>query len=204
MFLLSEDRALKAALKGMTVNDQRSTEDDLPRPVRVFYGQPDQELRPQDYPYITIDHLGISRDPEREMRGYTNSVLAPYLAPSDLEETKDWKIHLPIPVMIDYQITTYARQPRHDIEIIAQLMYQKLPLRFGQLSLDDGTYRRLEVLDLAKRDSTEQAKRLYVNAVTVRISSEISQDQASEIYKVNNVIITEPTIINYPQFTTQI
>jgi hypothetical protein len=184
-FLLSEDKALRLNLQGITVHDQKSTGQDTPRQVGVFYGQPDQEVRAQSYPYITIDMIDITPDAMREMRGRVSPA---YLAPEGLDaETKGWEIDLPIPVNIDYQISTYARQPRHDRELLAQLLYQKLPFRFGQLDLDDGTIRRMEVLNVSKRDVTEQAKRLFVNAITVRVSSEIAQSSYSELYKVQQV-----------------
>jgi hypothetical protein len=186
-FVLSEDDALKKNLQGMTVNDQRSLNDNTPRQVAVFYGQPDQEIREQSYPYVTIDLLGISRDPDREMRGKT---AAEYLKPSAVGDQSGWEMNLPIPVNLDYQITSYARQPRHDRELIAQLATQKLPFRFGQLSLDDGTLRRLEVMGgISKRDATEQGKRLFVNAITVRISSEVPEVIYSEFQKVQQVDI---------------
>lgn len=196
-FLLSEDDALRKQIQGITVHDQRSTGDDAPRQVGVFFGQPDQELRSQVYPYITIDMIDIQRDTEREMRGRITGDVKQfgYLGPT---ETSDlgWDIDLPIPVNIDYQITTYARQPRHDRELLAKLLHEKLPFRFGQLSLDDNTVRRLEVLDVAKRDSVEQAKRLFVNAVTVRVASEIVQEAYRQYYKVEEVDITPIELIN--------
>jgi hypothetical protein len=183
-FLLSEDEALRKRLQGMVVHDQRATNDNTPRPVSVFFGQPDQEIRNQTYPYITIDMIDIQRDTSREMRGLVNP---DYLAPDDLADDENFLIEMPIPVNIDYQLTTYSRQPRHDREILAQLLGVKLPIRFGQLEIlektkeVDGTttntwtYRRLEVTNVVKRDVTEQAKRLFVNAITVRVSSEIVQ-----------------------------
>jgi hypothetical protein len=195
-FLLSEDAALRSWLDGMTVTDQKTVTDGGPRQVGVWFGQPDQELRAQAYPYITIDMIDIQRDAEREMRGKTK---AEYLGPASIAEDKDWEIDLPIPVNIDYQITTYARHPRHDRELLSQLLYGRLPFRFGQLSLDDGTVRRLEVLDVAKRDATEQAKRLFVNAITVRVSSEIAQTPLNELYKVitvHNDLYPDMTRIN--------
>jgi hypothetical protein len=150
-FLLSEDDALRKQIQGITVHDQRATGDDVPRQVGVFFGQPDQELRSQVYPYITIDMIDIQRDSSREMRGRITGTVEQfgYLGPT---ETSDlgWDIDLPIPVNIDYQITSYARQPRHDRELLSQLLHVKLPLRYGQLTLDDNTVRRLEVLDVAK------------------------------------------------------
>jgi hypothetical protein len=184
-FLLSEDKALRLWLQELTVHDQKADGTDTPRQVGVWFGQPDQELRPQSYPYITIDMIDVQRDPAREMRGY---VQPDYLAPEGLDaETKGWEIELPIPVNIDYQITTYARHPRHDRELLSQLLHSKLILRFGQLNIEDGTNRRLEVMDVSKRDVTEQAKRLFVNAITVRVSSEIVQATIHELYKAQRV-----------------
>lgn len=187
-FLLSEDKALREALYGMVVTDQKSETETTTRPVAVRFGQPDQEITAQNYPYVTIDMLAISRDVAREVRG---KVAPEYLKPANLnEETTGFSVNYPIPVMIDYQITTYSRHPRHDREIIAQLVYERLPLRFGVLQLDDGTVRRLDVLDVSKRDTTEQAKRLFVNAITVRVSSEILQGVVTEVQKVLQISVT--------------
>jgi hypothetical protein len=196
-FLLSEDEALRKQIQGITVNDQRAAGDDAPRQVGVFFGQPDQELRSQVYPYITIDMIDIQRDAEREMRGRITGDVNQfgYLGPTETSNF-GWDVELPIPVNIDYQVTTYARQPRHDRELLAQLVHVKLPLRFGQLTLNDNTVRRLEVLDIAKRDTVEQAKRLFINAVTVRVTSEIVQSAYEQYYKVNNVAIATPEILN--------
>jgi hypothetical protein len=196
-FLLSEDEALRKQIQGITVHDQRSTEDDVPRQVGVFFGQPDQELRAQIYPYITLDMIDIQRDTSREMRGRITGTVEQfgYLGPTE-ESDLGWDIDLPIPVNIDYQITSFARQPRHDRELLSQLLHTKLPFRYGQLFLDDNTVRRLEVLDVAKRDSVEQAKRLFINAVTVRVTSEIVQEAYREYHKVQEVDIATPELIN--------
>jgi hypothetical protein len=172
-FMLSEDNALRTRLQGMTVSDQKSQNEGVPRQVGVWFGFPDQEVRAQNYPYVTIEMVDIQRDTSREMRGTTD---AAYLIPNGvaIPEGQQFITDLPIPVSIDYQITTYARHPLHDRQIVAQLLHQKLPFRFGYLELDDNTVRRLDVMDVSKRDIVEQAKRLYQNVVTVRVSSEIS------------------------------
>jgi hypothetical protein len=191
-FLLAEDKALRQLLQGLTVMDQKAENEETPRPVGVWFGQPDQELRSQNYPYITIDMIDVSRDPMREMRGkvsprYLEEAAKLQLGLLENEELDDWEIDTPIPVNIDYQITTYSRHPRHDRELLAKVLYEKLPFRFGTLDCDDNTVRRLDVLDVAKRDITEQAKRLFVNAVTVRVSSEIPQGLFKQLYKVLTV-----------------
>ena len=128
-FLLSEDKALRILLQGMTVHDQQADGTDAPRQVGVWFGQPDQEVRGQSYPYVTIDMIDITKDASREMRGIVNP---DYLKPDNLE-ADTYEVDIPIPVNIDYQITTYSRHPRHDREIISQLLYSKMPLRMGNL-----------------------------------------------------------------------
>jgi hypothetical protein len=202
-FLLDEDEALRNLLKDMVVTDQKSvTEEGPQRKVGVWFGQPDQELRDQKYPYITIDMIDVAEDFSRAHRGI---VKPPYIqdpttgpdAENDYDpETQDWDIHFPIPVNIDYQITTYSRQPRHDRQILAQLLYTRIPLRFAVLNVGPntqyGTTRRLDVLDISKRDITESGKRLFVNAITVRVSSEISPETFNKMYKALQLSVTGP------------
>jgi hypothetical protein len=194
-FLLSEDKALREKLTGMTVTDQKADELGEARPVGVWFGQPDQEIRSQSYPYITIDMIDMQRDVEREMRGIST---AEYLRPDDLQPEDDedpvpFLVALPIPVNIDYQITSYSRHPRHDRSIMSQLLSVKLPIRFGTLELDDNTVRRLDVLDVSKRDITEQGKRLFINAITVRVSSEIAPTIFTSMQQVLSVHLDDPT-----------
>lgn len=187
-FLLSEDKALREKLQGMTVTDQKADDAGAPRPVGVWFGQPDQEVRAQSYPYVTIDMIDVSRDNAREVRG---KVEASYLRPTGTPENTDVVIDFPIPVNIDYQVTTYSRHPRHDRAIMAQLLGAKLPIRSGILLTDDNTVRRLDILDISKRDVTDQAKRLFINAITVRISSEIAPALFTTLTKVLEVQIND-------------
>lgn len=189
-FLLSEDKALREKLTGMTVTDQKADELGEPRLVGVWFGQPDQEIRSQSYPYVTIDMVDMQRDLEREMRGI---VTAEYLRPDELDNEEPFEMTLPIPVNIDYQITSYSRHPRHDRGIMSQLLSIKLPIRFGTLELDDNTVRRLDVLDVSKRDVSEQGKRLFINAITVRVSSEIAPTIFTSLQQVLSVHLDDPT-----------
>jgi len=183
------------------------------RKVGVWFGQPDQEIRAQSYPYITIDMIDISEDFSRAMRGrvkpayLTNPSVIGTNTAWDTDE-HNWDINYPIPVNIDYQITSFSRQPRHDRQILAQLLYSKIPLRFAVLNTGPntvfGTTRRLDVLDISKRDITEQGKRLFVNAITVRVSSEIAAETFNKMYKVLQLNVTGTTgsqIIDRSQFT---
>jgi hypothetical protein len=210
-FLISEDEALRNLLLGMTVTDQKAaSEGSTTRSVKVYFGQPDQEIRSQSYPYIVIDMIDISEDVLRAMRGMVKPIymddpetmpavqgLNPELPYNSA--TNDWMIHWPIPVNIDYQVTTYSRQPRHDREILSQILYTRIPMRFAVLEPSDGnsegvgTVRRLDLLDISKRDVTEQGKRLFVNAFTVRVSSEIAETTYNQLYKALQVDVTGVT-----------
>ena len=213
-FLLDEDEALRNLFKDMVVTDQKSNTDDGPqRKVGVWFGQPDQEIRNQSYPYITIDMIDIAEAFDRAHRGKVNPGY--YEDPDTITTGVNWDTDLhgkdmdfPVPVNIDYQITTYARQPRHDRQILAQLLYTKIPLRFAVLNVGPntqlGTTRRLDVLDISKRDITEQGKRLCVNAITVRVSSEIAPSTFNKFYKVQELNVTGTTgsqVIGRGQFT---
>lgn len=199
-FIISEDEALRKKLQTITVSDQTSTTAATPRQVGVWFGQPDQELRSQNYPYITIDMIDIERDLTREHRGKSN----PDYMEFNLEGADAFEIEMPIPVYIDYQITSYARHPRHDRQILAQLMGSALPIRFGTLEVIENsvvsgntttntvTLRRLDVLSVSKRDVTEQAKRLFVNAITVRVSSELPLQTFKKLYTVSQVNVVPP------------
>ena len=219
-FLLDEDEALRNLLKDMIVTDQKSvTGAGATRTVGVWFGQPDQEVRSQSYPFITIDMIDIAEDVSRAHRGkvspayYANPATIVAAAQGVQQVSYNPAIHgkdmdFPIPVNIDYQITTSARQPRHDRDVLAQLLYTKIPLRFGVLLTGansvSGTHRRLDVLDISKRDVTEQGKRLFVNAITVRISSEIAPSTFNKFYKVQNLTVTGTTgsqVIGRGQFT---
>jgi hypothetical protein len=201
-FLLAEDEALRNLLKDVVVTDQKATGTETPRKVGVWFGQPDQEITAQKYPYMTIDMIDVAEDFARAVRGRITPIYIADPATIDGEaefdpETQGWDMNFPIPVNIDYQITTYSRQPRHDRQILAQLLYTRLPLRFGTLDTGandaTGTTRRLDVLDVSKRDVTEQGKRLFVNAFTVRISSEIAPETYYKMYKALQLNVTGPT-----------
>jgi len=165
-FIINEDKALKTLLKGITVADAKNSA----RPVGVWFGQPDVEIREQSYPYLTIDLVDIIEEKDRSNRG----VVTLSYTPEGASPSVKYKTEIPIPVAIDYQVTSYSRQPLHDRAIISALLTNILPFRFGTLEIpEDKTLRRLELLGYTKRDTTEQGKRLYVNVFTLRVSSEI-------------------------------
>jgi hypothetical protein len=191
-FLLNEDAALKSLLSGITVSDGGNSA----RPVAVYYGQPDKDLRTQSYPYITLDLVGIKEDFERAHRGYPTMTYQPegVTVQGDSDGNIITTTQFPIPVDLFYQISTWSRQPRHDRQIVAALFAQgRLPFRFGQLLIpQDNTMRRLDMLGFSKRDTTESDKRLFSNVYNIRISAELFPDLIAQVYQV-----TQDPIITY-------
>ena len=186
-FIINEDAALKALLTGITVSDSGNST----RPVGVYYGQPDKDIRTQSYPYITLDLVGVREDTERAHRGSVDLTYTPEgTTPNYTAESQP--VNFPIPVDLIYQVSTWARQPRHDRQIMASLFLPgRLPLRFGQLTIpEDSTMRRLDMLGFSKRDTTEGGKRLFSNVYNIRISAELFPDQLSAVYTVTDVNTT--------------
>jgi len=186
--VLNEDKALKTSLTGITVSDSGNAA----RPVGVWFGQPELEIRNQSYPYITIEFVGLSEDFERAHRGFIEGL---NYVPEGLDDELEYGTEFPVPVNLDYQITTWARQPRHDRQILAALVQgQRLPLRFGLLVIpEDSTVRRLDFLGLTKRDRIdENGKRLFSTVFNVRISAEIFPAILEEL-----VPVTQSPIITF-------
>lgn len=183
-FIINEDNALKQLLQGITVSDSGKSN----RPVGVFYGQPDKEIRAQAYPYITIDLVGINEDTSRAHRGYVPLTYTPEGVNANVSHS----VNFPIPVDLYYQVATWSRQPRHDRQIVAKLFESgRLPFRFGQLLVqEDNTMRRLDLLGFSKRDLTEDGKRLFNNVYNVRVSAEVFPDKLVQMYQV----LEDPTI----------
>ena len=193
-YILNEDAALKTLLTGITVADTGNSA----RPVGVFYGQPDKEIRQQSYPYITIDLIGVAEDPTRAHRGYVDLIYTPEGA----DPTQAFATMYPIPVILTYQVSTWSRYPRHDRQIINALFSPtRLPLRFGLIYIpQDNTVRRVDVVGFAKRDTTdENVKRLFNNIYTIQIASEFLTQELVQLYEV-----TQSPNITYTQIDQMI
>jgi hypothetical protein len=196
MFLLAEDAALKSHLSDITVSDEKSAT----RPVKVWFGYPDVEIRTQDFPFITIDLIAIRNAVERQTSGiiydgdYSGTV-----APVN---GVFYKYETPIAYDLLYQVTSYSRHPRHDRAIIFQLS-QKFPGMRGHLAVPNelGThtaYRHMFLESTMKNDRAEGEhgnKRLLRNIYTVRVVSEMTPATASavgipdvEIVKINQEV----------------
>ena len=198
-FIVAEDLALKTWLQGLTVDDEKVTD----RQVKVWFGYPDVELRNQAYPYITIDLIDIAPANDRQWSGYiADTDRRGTLAPSagNLYISK-----APVAYDLVYQITTYARHPRHDRSMMYDLL-NKFPAKFGYLSVPNeiGTEysgRSMFLDGFVKRDAIEEesgGRRLLRNVFTVRVVSEMTPSQASTALQQVDYVRINTTITNIP------
>jgi hypothetical protein len=194
-FLLSEDEGFKTYLGGIVVSDEKNAT----RPVQVWFGQPDLEVRAQSYPYLTIDLVNVSMDRERAIHGVDSLPYKPDGItnwpgpnPTDAVVTES-----PIPVVLQYQVTSYARHPRHDRGIVAAMLTDKFPFQFGGFDCPDGTVRRAYLNRLTSRDGTDaDKKRLFSKAFDVNVESEILAHRLLQVSQVTTVVPTYTVVVN--------
>lgn len=201
MFLLAEDAALKSYLSGITVSDEKNPT----RPVGVWFGYPDVEIREQTYPFITIDLLSVRNAVERQMSGEIydgnySGTIAPVA-------NRFYKYEVPVAYDLLYQVTSYSRHPRHDRAIIFQLS-QKFPGMRGHLPVPNelGTsiaYRHMFLENTMKSDKAEGEngnKRLLRNIYTIRVISEMTPPTAAPTYipGVTTVLINQQNSPSVP------
>lgn len=208
-FIIAEDDALKTYLQGMTVADEKSAAANGPtgtiktRPVKVWFGYPDVEVRAQEFPFITIDLVDIMQANDRQVQGrlVDNDYRGTVAAQTGYSYSYDY----PVAYDLIYQLTTHARHPRHDRSILFQ-MWNKFPAKYGKLpvknELGNQTSQRSMFVDgYAKRDTFEDAesgnRRLLRNIFTVRVVSEMTPQVAAQ-----RVRATEEVIINIPANNT--
>jgi hypothetical protein len=192
-FLLAEDGALKTHLSGLKVSDDKSAS----RDVNVWFGYPDVEIRTQTYPFITIDLINIRNAVERQTSGIMydgdrQGTVSP-------QNNRYYGYEIPVAYDLLYQITSYARHPRHDRAIIFQLN-QKFPSMRGHLAvpneLGTSTSKRHMFLEsYVKADSSEGEngnKRLLRNIYTIRVVSEMTPAAAqAAIFGVDKVSLNK-------------
>lgn len=179
-FILAEDEALKTLLTGMTVSDFNTAA----RPVAVYYSIPDAEVRQQTYPYVTIDLIDIRAANDRQHAGY--------LYDDDLSGTvtpvtgTTYAYYMPVAYDLIYQVSTWSRHPRHDRQILHQMLQLKFPSKYGKLAVpnDLGTVtvnRSMFLDELSKISMVEDNRRLFRNVFTVRVISEMAPATADYV-----------------------
>jgi hypothetical protein len=187
-FLLDEDRALRDLMKGIVVSDGANQN----RNVEAWFGHPDIELREQKYPYITVDLVEIQEGIDRVHRGdlYFDNDPPAWWGLPPLAEGFSYITEMPTPVDLIYQVGTWARNPRHDRQILrACITRGRTSLRAGILPTADGFTRRLDFLGHIKRDREEGGKRLFNNVFRLRVSSEIPFGVLEQYQNVESVHI---------------
>lgn len=184
----TEDQGLKNLLTGMTVTDLQAPEE-APRPVPVWFHNPEREERRITYPSIIIAFDGERVAHEREHRGWVEFHYW-YLQNIEIDPAypvfKEW----PIPMDFDYTVTVQARINQHISQLSAALALQRLHPRFATVSCPGGTLRRLEVLGVTRVTAMEADKRLFKQVYRVRIPTEIEDFVAISETRVREVVLT--------------
>lgn len=172
-FLFAEDKALKTLLQGIYVQDGK----DNTRPVKVWFGYPDVELKNQEYPYMVIDLFDIQPANDRQSSGFwidnTNR------GTEEPASNERYTYYAPVVYDLYYQVSTYSRHPRHDRTIIFEMLNKKIPGKFGHLLVpqaNGGGYvaRHMFLEGFVKRDSIEDGRRLLRNVFSIRVVSEMT------------------------------
>lgn len=191
-FIIAEDAALKTHLAGMTVSDEKNAA----RQVKVWFGYPDVEVRAQEFPFITIDLIDINPANDRQNSGVMydidyNGTVAPTTG-------RLYKYDIPVAYDLVYQVTSYARHPRHDRALMMQLL-TKFPSKFGKLAVPNqlGTetgYRSMFLDGFVKRDAVDSEtgnRRLLRNALSVRVVSEMTPTLAASAIKATETVFLD-------------
>lgn len=193
-WILDEMYALKTYLSGITVVDGQMSN----RPVGVWFNQPDPQIRNQVFPYITLDLIDVAENTAQVQSWYGNDApdYYPELPAAPAGEGYSTTQPYLTPMLLTFQVSTWARNPRHDVAIMSALFHRQLHPRFGEISVStdstntNGTRRRLVIRGFAKRDTTDDTqKRLYRNIWTVQMTSEIFFSPLDLTPEVQQVII---------------
>jgi len=201
-FLFAEDAALKLRFSNIAVSDDKSD----PRPLNVFFRYPERETE-KYYPFITVERVAIAHATNRQeserfyyFTGETQGRrdLTYYPSESDYAEVEALAaggrlfMEAPVPINITYLVTTYARNPIHDVQITATMLRQIVPFRRGFIEIpEDGTIRRLDLLQWQQSDITDQEaggrKRIFRKVFTLMMNAEIPASDLSTAFAVDQV-----------------
>jgi hypothetical protein len=201
-FILAEDEALKSLLQGMTVSDEKAPS----RPVKVWFGYPDVEIRTQSYPYVVVELIDVVPAHERQISGILYD--SDYMGTVAPQDGVVYGYQIPLPYDLVYQITTYSRHPRHDRAILFQ-MHQKFPSQYGSIYIPNAlktetSIRHMFLDGFIKRDQIEDGKRLFRGVYTVRIVSEMTPSTAGNALSTVQTVQVNRTTTNIPDGFTPV
>lgn len=198
-FIIAEDLALKNHLAGLTVADEKNGS----RQVKVWFGYPDVEVREQSFPYVTIDLIDITAANDRQTSGYLQD--NDYRGTATPSANMVYEYQVPIAYDLTYQVTSYARHPRHDRALMFQLL-NKFPSKFGYLRVPNelGTEESARSMFLdgfVKRDAVDSEtgnRRLLRNVFSVRVISEMTPLVAQTALRTVEDVLINATTIDIP------
>jgi hypothetical protein len=185
-WLLSEDRALKLKLQGMTVTDAKSKEfSDGVRNVPVRFRMTANERITLTYPCVIIEFLGPHFAPERMQQ--SGPMYLPY-APEGYSqwwpsEDTTWDANVmrvnlfPWPYNLVYKVTIYSRNALlHQFPLMQQMAaYDRVPPRMGWLDIpQDGTWRWMHLMGGPDHEYARDKDNKYIFRTTylIRVESE--------------------------------
>ena len=181
-----EDMGLKQLLQGVTVTDI-NTSPNTPRPVPVWFHNPEREERRITYPSIILNFVSERVAHEREHRGW---VPVGYRYLQNIP-WPDWVfMEYPIPMDFDYTVTCSARINQHISQISATLALGRLHPRFASVECPGGTVRRLQLLGTSRTNSMEADKRLFRQIYRVRIPTEVEAPVSLLTTRVRHVVLS--------------
>ena len=211
-----EDESLRQALTNqVTIYDR---DNQATRQVPAYHRMGTDDARLRVYPYVLIDNLGISRDPAREHRGHIYIDGVDYFPMGVPEGGAVARAEWPIPMLMRYQVATYARFEQHDRQIVTGLMMTPpLRPRFGALDIigsrinpDDSQFapadfsvRRVDILDgPTPQDANDQdGKRLFSQRWSIEISTEFFPSEFDQLGIVETVVIDPATEDGFDSLT---
>lgn len=187
-----EDELVKLKLQGMIVTDQK-----MPggRPVKVWFRQPEGEIRQVEWPYVTIDLLSIAEGLDRAHRGGQARPTTTTYGPEGLQEAASGKTLVtewPVAMDFFYQVTTWTRSAQHDRQLSRQ-MWAKFPGRYGSVGGQATPYvrpRSCQLLGWTQADRIDEfGKRLFSKAYTLKVFSELWTSDIVEVTQITDVDI---------------
>lgn len=202
-----EDQLLKEKLQGLVVTDGKAPSG---RGVKVWFRYPEQEVREQDYPFITIDLLGVAEAFDRAQRGGQVRPTVNGYRPPEYTGPPEERIHVsdwPVAMNLTYQVTTYARHIQHDRQLLRQL-WALFPGRYGNLGGNAAPYVRpfsAQLLNMTPGHRLDEfGKRQFRNIFTLQVFSELWASPIKARPEVSNVEITDVIDIPASEWFTDI
>lgn len=222
-FLLAEDAAVKRRFANISVTDDRNQT----RVAKVFFRYPEGETE-REYPFITIENVGIFHDRARQHSEQTyyfstsgsasSSPAYVNYFPSELDaagmvsalgNNPYLALDSFVPVILMYQVSTYARSALHDRQLTAKMLRRATPFRRGFIEVpEDNTIRRFDLMSWGNSDlldgESAYRKRIFRKVYSIQMTAELPASDYRTLKQVTSVVgtITNADNENPTVFTT--